>query len=195
MHHKIREYARLYEEGAIFTAFDTETTGLYCERDRIIEIGAVKFDKTGILGTYEILIYPEISVPASAYKVHGISDLMLSGCPVFAAAAPAFLDFIEGTRLIAHNAPFDTGFVNSELQRAGRPALASPSVPAADTVTLAQKAFPKLKKYNLQFLAGRFGIPSGTAHRAQDDAGVCREVFLYCIGKHEKQNAQPDLPF
>ena len=135
MHHKIREYARLYEEGAVFTAFDTETTGLYCERDRIIEIGAVKFDKTGILGTYEILIYPEISVPASAYKVHGISDLMLSGCPVFAAAAPAFLDFIEGTRLIAHNAPFDTGFVNSELQRAGRPALASPSVPAADTVT------------------------------------------------------------
>ena len=56
----LREWARIYEKGAVFTAFDTETTGLYCASDRIVEIGAVKFDKNGIVNTYEVLIHPQI---------------------------------------------------------------------------------------------------------------------------------------
>ena len=194
MKRKVRptDYARMYESGAFFTAFDTETTGLNAAYERVIEIGAVKFNKGGISGTFSILIQPQRSVPPGAFKVHGISDRMLKDAPVFAEAAPDFLHFIEGTRLVAHNAGFDIGFINAELTRSGFAALDAPLVPAADTVYLAQKAFPQLEKHNLQFLAQHFSIPPGTAHRALDDALVCREVFLRCIAEYRKNRSEND---
>lgn len=186
----LREWARMYEKGAVFTAFDTETTGLYCASDRIVEIGAVKFDKNGIVNTYEALIHPQIEIPKQAVDVHGISNEMVLSCPAFKEVALDFLRFTAGTHLVAHNASFDIGFVNAELKRAGYPTLKAPQLPAADTLQLAQNAFPSLSKYNLQFLANTFGIALNRAHRASDDALACKDVFVRCITQYTQAHPE-----
>lgn len=197
MQHKIKpaDLVQMFESGAVFTAFDTETTGLYPSSDRVIEIGAVKFDKNGVRDTFNILINPERSMPENSLQVHGIDDEMLKNAPVFAEAAGGFLRFIEETRLAAHNAGFDVDFINTELARAGFKTLGEPFIPAADTVYLARKLFPQLEKHNLQFLARHFSIPAGQAHRALDDALVCREVFLRCIAEYRKKHPAENMLF
>ncbi|MGP1522802.1 MAG: 3'-5' exonuclease [Treponema sp.] len=197
MRHKIKpaDFVQMFESGAAFTAFDTETTGLYPSSDRVIEIGAVKFDKNGVRDTFNILINPERTMPENSFKVHGINDEMLKNAPLFADAVSGFLDFIEGTRLAAHNAGFDVDFINTELARAGLNPIGEPFIPAADTVYLARKLFPRLEKHNLQFLAQSFSIPPGTAHRALDDALVCREVFLRCIAEYRKKHPVENMLF
>ncbi len=178
-----KKLLRLYEEGAVFTAFDTETTGLYPLQDRIIEIGAVRFSKDGVQDQFSQLINPEKPMPYTATKVNGITDSMLYGKPLFPQVYPQFAEFIKDSILIAHNTRFDISFINSELEKAQYPVLKSPQVPAFDTVKLAQSYFPHLQKFNLQYLASVLIIPVYSAHRALDDARVCKEIFLKCIEK------------
>lgn len=169
----------------IYTAFDTETTGLSRHTERVIEIGAVKFTKDGILGEYNQLIYPEKLVPPATIQIHGISDEMLEGKPLFKDIAGDFLDFIEGTTLIAHNAQFDIGFINKELELAGLKELNNTKF-AIDTLFLSRKIFPDSKKHTLQYLAETFQIEKGRAHRASDDARVCMELFVKCLIRGEQ---------
>ncbi|MCR4939719.1 MAG: 3'-5' exonuclease [Treponemataceae bacterium] len=164
----------------VYTAIDTETTGLSRYTERIVEIGAVKFTKDGIIGEYSKLIYPEKKVPPQIIQIHGISDEMLDGKPLFRDIAQDFVSFIEGTTLIAHNAPFDIGFINKELNIAGLGELTNTKF-SIDTLILSRKVFPESRKHTLQFLAESLQIPKGTAHRATDDARVCMELFHKCI--------------
>ena len=175
-----------YKSGRIYTALDTETTGLSRYTDKVIEIGAVKFSKDGILAEYNTLIYPERSVPPQAVKIHGISDEMLVGKPIFREIAPDFLDFIDGTRIVAHNAQFDIGFINMELTAAGMKELKNTRFPV-DTVYLSRKLFPELERHSLQFLVESLKIPSGTAHRATDDAKACMQLLIKCLIRAEQQ--------
>lgn len=175
-----------YKSGRIYTALDTETTGLSRYTDKVIEIGAVKFSKDGILAEYNTLIYPERSVPPQTVKIHGISDEMLVGKPIFRKIAPDFLDFIDGTRIVAHNAQFDIGFINMELTAAGMKELKNARFPV-DTVYLSRKLFPELERHSLQFLVESLKIPSGTAHRATDDAKACMQLLIKCLIRAEQQ--------
>jgi DNA polymerase-3 subunit epsilon len=177
----------LFESGSVFTAFDTETTGLYPSTERIIEIGAVKFDKDGVIATYGTLINPNKCIPSQASKVNGISDDIVRDCPAIETVIPEFISFISGTKLVAHNAGFDISFLESELQRCGMSGIKSPAVPAVDTLRFAKKAYPGLTKYNLQYLAEYFNIGVKNAHRAEDDARVCMEIFRVCINKVPKK--------
>ncbi len=161
-----------------FTAFDTETTGLDPRQCRVVELGGIRFDRFGIGARFNSLIDPSSPMPAEASRINGITDEMLRGQPTARDVLPDFLVFSQGTILVAHNAPFDISFVNEELARLGRAALSHRVI---DTRILARDVFPGLPKYALQDLAARFGIEAKDAHRAEDDARVCMELFLVCV--------------
>jgi DNA polymerase-3 subunit epsilon len=164
-----------YTEGAVFTAFDIETTGLEPKQDRIVEIGAVKFDRQGPVARYSMLINPGIPMPEEAGRVNHITDAMLAGKPSIAETLPDFLRFVKDTVIAAHNAPFDCGFINENLARLQQPALPNK---IADTLVMARRFFPGRQRYNLQDLASGLGIRAEAAHRALDDARLCMEIFI-----------------
>lgn len=170
--------SRLFADGTVFTAFDTETTGLKPEYERLIEIGAIRFDKNGIIARYDILINPGKPIPPGASAINNITDDMVRNCPLIESVLPDFLTFVRDSVLVAHNAGFDLSFVNKELERSGFNPLKNN---AADTVHLARSRFPQLPNHKLQSLAAYFGIDVRNAHRAEDDARVCMEVFLRCL--------------
>ena len=169
---------KAYLEGSVFVAFDVETTGLEPRLDKIVEIGAVKFDNQGIIARFSTLIDPGIPMPIEAGRVNNISDEMLKGKPHLNEVLPDFLHFIRGAALAAHNAPFDCGFINTALKTALRTPISNPIV---DTLTLSRESFPGLRSYALQNLAAALGINAQDAHRAEDDARLCMEIFLRCI--------------
>jgi DNA polymerase III epsilon subunit family exonuclease len=177
-HKKVRELLRLYEGGAVFTAFDTETTGLSAHNDRLLEIGAVQFSKDGILATYSQLINPCRAIPYEASQINNITHDMVQDCPTEQDILPDFQKFIGSSILVAHNANFDLKFINTALERHGHQILENQ---VEDTVKISRAIFPELEKYRLQFLAQHFSINPGNAHRATDDARVCMEVLLRCF--------------
>jgi DNA polymerase-3 subunit epsilon len=164
---------KAFTEGAVFAAFDIETTGLDPRLDSIVEIGAVKFDRKGLIARFSTLINPGIPMPAEAGKVNNISDEMLKGKPSLDEVFPDFTLFIRGTLLAAHNAPFDCGFINEKLKN-------PLPTPIADTLVFSREVFPGRRSYSLQNLAADVGIPVMDAHRAEDDARLCMEIFLRC---------------
>ena len=178
--------AAVYDTAA-FIAFDTETTGLDPAAGRIVEIGAVKFDRRGIAARYNVLINPEIPMPEEAGKVNGITDEMLKDKPLIAAVFPDFFDFIGTGVLVAHNAPFDINYINAELKRIGKSPLGNKVV---DTRIFAKEIFPGLSSYALQDLAVQLGITALEAHRAEDDARVCMELFDKTLKRFLKNNTE-----
>ena len=178
--------AAVYDTAA-FIAFDTETTGLDPASGRIVEIGAVKFDRRGVIARYNVLINPEMPMPEEAGKVNGITDEMLKDKPLIADVFPDFFDFIGTGVLVAHNAPFDINYVNAELKRIGKSPLANKVV---DTRIFAKEVFPGLSSYALQDLAVQFGITALEAHRAEDDARVCMELFDKILNRFLKNNPE-----
>ncbi|MGP1454999.1 MAG: 3'-5' exonuclease [Treponema sp.] len=170
---------------AVFTAFDTETTGLDHQTGRVVEIGAVQFDMRGIIARYNVLINPQMAMPEDAQKVNGITDEMLSDKPIFIQVEPDFSCFIQGSVLVAHNAPFDVHYINTELQRIGLPLLSNKVV---DTRIFTKELYPGLQSYALQDLAMQFGIQALEAHRAEDDARVCMELFMCMLTQFLKKD-------
>ena len=179
----LKQLLRLYEGGGIFTAIDTETTGLMSKTDKIIEIGAVKFCKDGVIDKFSTLINPQMPIPYASTKVNGITNQMVCNCPTFFEIHHDFLDFIKDTVLVAHNANFDIGFINAELSRINKGELKKPNVPAVDTLKNSRKIYTEFTKFNLQFLANEFNISVENAHRALDDARVCMELFQHNLAQ------------
>lgn len=177
----IEQLLQSFLGGEVFTAFDTETTGLSSKYEKIIEIGAVKFDKNGIIDTYSVLINPEKVISSNITSITGITNQMVSDCKTFSEIAPSFLNFINETKLVAHNSKFDIGFVNAELEKTPYNNLRKSQCNAVDTVKVTQKVFPALPCYKLQELAKHFNIKVDAAHRAYDDARVCMELFVICM--------------
>lgn len=169
----------------VFTVFDTETTGLDPKSNRVVEIGAIRFDSQGIRSRFNVLINPEIRMPQEVTKINGITDVMLKDQPVAKQVIPDFMHFIGDSVLIAHNAPFDINFINEELLRNGLTPIKNRVL---DTIVFAKTVFPELPKYSLQTLAIQFGINAKNAHRAEDDARVCMELFLVCLDRLKEKN-------
>ena len=161
-----------------FAAIDFETTGLYPERDSIVEFGAVLFRGQEVLNSFEALVTPSTPFEGAAMEVSGITEQMLVGKPMVEEVMPDFLTFLGDAVLVAHNAPFDVGFLRATCRRLGLPAIGNQIV---DTQPLAQKALPKQKSYSLQNLAAGLNIETGSAHRALDDAKTCMKLFWACV--------------
>jgi len=162
---------------------DTETTGLDPLRgDRIVEIGCVELVNHVASGEiFQSYINPERDMPEGAFRVHGLSTQFLADKPLFAAIADDFLNFVAEDRLVIHNATFDLGFLNAELEKLGRSVL-SPAR-AIDTVSLARRKYPGAPA-SLDALCRRFEIDNSerTKHGALLDAELLAEVYLELIG-------------
>lgn len=161
-----------------YVIFDTETTGLHPELgDRMIEIAAVRVMNGKIRDeVFHSLINPGRQVSFDALKVHGITQEMLDQAPGAAVVIPQFLIFLGSDVLVAHNAPFDMGFLKKELELLGIPLEKLPS--SICTLKQVQKELPDLPHHNLDAIAQFFGIPVGQRHRALDDAKILAEVFI-----------------
>jgi DNA polymerase-3 subunit epsilon len=168
---------------------DTETTGFDPESgDRIVEIGAVELIGHVATGqTYHQYINPERSMPDEAFQVHGLGDDFLRDKPKFAQIGQSFLDFIQDSKLIIHNAAFDIKFLNAELRWMGLPQI--PWEQAIDTLAIARKRFPG-SPASLDALCRRFNIDNAarTLHGALLDSEILADVYLELIG-----GRQPDF--
>lgn len=161
---------------------DTETTGLsHADGDRLVEIGCVELINHIPSGkTYHVYINPERDMPEEAFRVHGLSEEFLSDKPVFKTLAEEFRSFVDGARLIIHNASFDMGFLNAELGWAGLPILDNDVI---DTVMLARRKHPGAR-VSLDALCKHYGIDNSrrTLHGALLDSEILAEVYLELIG-------------
>lgn len=173
--------AEIWHSTGPFTVFDLETTGMSPLRDRIVEIGAVRVDLDGSLTRFSTLVNPSMPIPRRAQAVHGITDEMVAGAPKFTEAGYAFLDFVKGSRLVAHNARFDLGFMQESLARTGLPLIPGG---AYDSIVLIRRAYPGLPSYSLQSLCNTLQLPDGyegDAHRAAYDAEMTMRAFAMAM--------------
>ena len=174
-----------------WVAFDLETTGLTPGADRIVEIGAVRFDPSGtIRDTFERLVNPLQPSGAAARSIHGISDESLEQAPTAREVLPAFVAWLGDpatTTLLAHHAAIDAGFLGNELIRAGLPL---PGHDVVDTLAWSRRSWPDFGNHRLDSLARRFGVEEGSSHRALADSLRVRRVFLAL----QPGGAGPDRP-
>jgi len=167
---------------------DTETTGLDPLRgDRLVEIGCVEMVNRMPTGqTYHVYLNPERDMPQEAFNVHGLSSEFLSDKPLFASVVEDFLTFIGDAPLVIHNAMFDIGFINAELDRVARAAI--PRDRLIDTLTLARRKHPGVSN-RLDDLCSRYSIDNSrrTKHGALLDAELLAEVYIDLIGARQSQ--------
>jgi DNA polymerase III subunit epsilon len=160
---------------------DTETTGLDPRQGhRIIEVAAIELYGRNISERrFHRYINPERQIEEAAAAVHGLTLERLQDEPRFAEIAPGLLEFIKGAELIIHNAPFDVGFLNKELELAGLPSLDNYCSSVVDTLKLAKELHPG-KKNNLDALCDRYQIDNShrTLHGALLDTELLAEVYL-----------------
>lgn len=163
--------------------FDTETTGLDPRQgDRMVEIGCVEMVGRMETGrTFHAYYNPERDMPAGAEAVHGLSASFLSDKPLFANTVQPLLDFIGDAPLVAHNAGFDFGFLNMELERCGRPPVSLDRM--IDTVAMARKKHPGAKN-SLDALCTRYGVDRShrVKHGALLDAELLAQVYIELTG-------------
>ena len=173
-----------------FVAFDIETTGLTPVMDRIIEIGAVKFFNGKTVDTFQRLIDPQVPIPKDASVINGITDSMVRGSEEIDDVLPKFISFLEGSVAVAHNAPFDVGFIHYDLARLK---LNTSHRIILDTFAMAKRLFPNLHSHGLDYLISSLKIKSERLHRALTDAKACMKIFYKCldkIGNYERLTIQ-----
>ena len=167
---------------------DTETTGLDPLRgDRLVEIGCVEIINRMPTGqTFHRHLNPERDMPAEAFAVHGLSSEFLADKPLFAHVVEEFLEFIADAPLVIHNASFDIGFINAELDRIKRPGIARDRL--VDTLMLARRKHPGVSN-RLDDLCSRYAIDNSrrTKHGALLDAELLAEVYIDLIGARQSQ--------
>ncbi|MGN6160679.1 MAG: DEDD exonuclease domain-containing protein [Marmoricola sp.] len=160
-----------------FCVVDLETTGgSAADGSRITEIGAVKVRGGEILGEFQTLVNPRTDIPAFIAVLTGISNAMVAGAPAIDAALPAFLEFAQGCVLVAHNAPFDVGFLRYFARDLS---YAWPRFEVLDTVTLARRLVGRdeAPNHKLSSLAELFGASTTPDHRALNDARATVDVL------------------
>jgi DNA polymerase-3 subunit epsilon len=163
--------------------FDTETTGLNpAGGDRMVEIGCIEIINRVETGrAYHAYFNPERDMPFEAQEVHGLTNLFLSDKPRFSETVEELLEFLEDSPLVAHNAGFDFGFLNYELEKCGRPAVSLTRM--RDTLQLARTKHPGAK-HSLDALCMRFGIDRShrVKHGALLDAQLLAQVYVELTG-------------
>lgn len=164
---------------------DTETTGLETSQGhRIIEIGCVEMVDRKLTGrTYHQYLNPDRLIDAEAIEVHGITNERLADEPRFRDIVDDFLQFIEGAQLVIHNAPFDVGFMDYELQLQGRVERIEQICTVFDSLVYARKKHPG-QKNNLDVLCNRYMINNDNRvfHGALLDAEILANVYLAMTG-------------
>lgn len=167
--------------------FDTETTGLDpLTGDRVLEVAAIELINDLPTGNhYHSLIHPQRDIPEEAARIHGIRMDQLKDAPRFEQIADDLLAFFGDGKLVAHNAPFDFGFLNAEFARLGKPKLDPARM--VDTLQMAKARFPGMPN-SLDALCRRFGIDlsARTTHNALLDCKLLAEVYVELTGGRQR---------
>src|SRR3954454_5050425 len=174
-------------EAATFVVFDLETRGLSTASPKICEIGAVRVRGLETAESFETLVAPGVPLPAPVGRLTGLTDAQLRTAPRVATALKRFSGFTGDAVLVAHNARFDTSFVNRELERLTGRRL---SATVIDTVPLARNLLRgRVQRLNLASLAFFFGVSAEPCHRALPDAQATAEVFVRLVGLAQERGA------
>jgi len=157
-----------------YVVFDIETTGFSPEKNKIIEIGAVKVENGVITDKFSTFVNPDVPIPFEIEQLTSINDSMVLPYPQIDVILPQFLEFCEGSALVAHNASFDVSFISYNAKELGLEF--GPTV--LDTVALARHLLPNLNRFKLDTVAKALNISLKNHHRAVDDAGCTAEIFV-----------------
>ncbi|MDQ2624528.1 MAG: DEDD exonuclease domain-containing protein, partial [Actinomycetota bacterium] len=165
-----------------FVVVDLETTGGRAGGDAITEIGAVKVRGGEVVGEFQTLVNPGVPVPAQITVLTGITNAMVLPAPRIDEVLPAFLEFVRGAVLVAHNAPFDIGFLKAAARATGHP---WPGNQVIDTVRIARATVTRdeVPNYKLSTLAGLFRASVTPDHRALSDARATVDVLHALLGR------------
>lgn len=176
-------HAQLLLNKAEFVVIDTETTGLRPGADRVIEVAAVRIRAGRITKSFQSLLNPQRRLPPFIERFTGITQEMVNEAPVAALVMPALLEFIDGAPLVGHNVGFDLNFLTHEADRLD---LSFP-IDGFDTIPLARRFLPGLKRFKLDMVAAYLHIQTANRHRAFGDAEVTAEVFLRILTLAQQQ--------
>ncbi len=163
--------------------FDIETTGLKVEREAITEIGAVVLKNGEITERFQTFVNPNRRLTPEIIGLTGITDAMLADAPQLKEALTAFLQFVNGRPLAAHNAEFDISFIRAGCRKVGLDF--DPTY--VDSLILAQNLLPELGKYKLDIVAEHLDLPAFNHHRASDDAAMVGYMLIPFFEKMEKE--------
>ncbi|PSQ67046.1 MAG: DNA polymerase III subunit epsilon, partial [Bacteroidetes bacterium QH_1_61_8] len=181
---------------ATFVVTDTETTGTSPEENRIIEIGAVKWNDGTVVDRFQQLVNPQRSIPGRITKLTGITTGMVFEAPTIDDVLPAYLDFLGEGILTAHNLSFDKDFLDAELGRLGREEIPNETL---CTVRLARRLLPGLDSKGLSRLTQFYDIDVDGRHRALGDAEatgiVLRRLLSQLAFEHEIKSVEGLLSF
>ncbi|MDP4092536.1 MAG: PolC-type DNA polymerase III [Bacillota bacterium] len=160
-----------------FVVLDIETTGLEHRKDRITEIGAVKIKNGEVTEEFSSFVNPEIPIPAFITKLTGITDDMVKDAPLVNEVLPLLLEFIGDSVVVAHNSPFDLGFIKYYANKCDLKVENT----IIDTLQLCRCLYPGLERYRLDAVAKHLKIKMDNHHRALDDAKTTAYILLKCI--------------
>ncbi|MEI3092124.1 MAG: PolC-type DNA polymerase III [Oscillospiraceae bacterium] len=163
--------------------FDIETTGLKVTREAITEIGAVVLKNGNITETFQTFVNPGRRLTPEIIGLTGITDAMLADAPSLKEALTAFLQFVNGRVLAAHNAEFDISFIRAGCRKVGLEF--EPTY--IDSLILAQNLLPELHKYKLDIVAEHLDLPAFNHHRASDDAGMVGYMLVPFFEKMRRE--------
>ena len=184
-----------------FVVFDLETTGFSSTKNRIIEIGAVKVKDGEIIDRFSTFVNPKVPIPYRIINLTSISDEMVKDAPTIDKILPDFVEFAKDCVLVAHNAAFDTGFINENCRNLG----IDFRYTSVDTVGISRVLFPDSKKHTLDVLCKKLGVILDNHHRAVDDAEATAHIFIKMLKKlnevgidtlgkiNEKCKSSPDI--
>lgn len=156
-----------------YVAFDLETSGLNCEKDEIIEIGALKVRDGKVIERFSRLIKPKVPVPPEITAITGITNEMLSEAPPIEKVIPEFVLFCRDEILLGHNVMFDYKFTKVYAKRYGLPF----EKKGIDTLKIARKVLPELESRSLGALCVHYDIVNQAAHRAYHDALATAKIY------------------
>ncbi len=162
-----------------FISFDVETTGLSPIVSRLVELSGVRFRlSNSVVSTFSSLINPECSIPPEVTAVHGITDEMVHAAPTIAEIVPQFLAWIGSDKpvLVAHNAPFDVGFLQVAMAKLRLPI---PKNPVLDTLPLSRRILAEAPNHQLKTLVEYLALGDGDYHRALADSHHVKNILNY----------------
>ena len=169
-----------------FVILDTETTGLRPGPDRVIELAGIRMRGGEVLSSFSSLLNPGRRLPLFIIKFTGITQEMVAYAPKAQDVLPNFFHFIDGAILVGHNIGFDIGFLSYEARLLGR----NFPIDGLDTITLARRFLPGLRRFKLDIVAEHLKIPAANRHRAVGDAKVTAAIFVRLLELAQQQGIQ-----
>lgn len=169
-----------------YCVLDLETTGFSATTEKITEVGIMKIKNGKVLDEFSCFVNPEKHIPQRVSEVTNITDDMVADSETIDKVFPKILDFIKDSVLVAHNAPFDMGFLKQNAKNLGYEF----DYTYLDTLSLAKDLFPDYKKYKLGKIADNLGIKVEVAHRALDDVDTTVKVFNVMMDMLKKRGAK-----